>query len=994
LLLAALQVVAIAWFSPGRGLPLDDAWIHSVVARTFAETGTLGYAPGQHGAAATSYLWAALLAIDFKFLHLGPDRWALLLNGAAALTTGQLLYSILGRARPDDCGETDWKAIAFVTSLFACASPNVLWFTCSGMEAMPLVALALAAIWCACTGRALLGGLAAGALALLRPEATPLGGLLAVYMFRSDRKKAVAMAAPWAVGLAIYVGSNLAKTGQPLPSTLQGRRWLWLEMSSGLSRSDLALDFLDQWGTRLGTYTFDTTAAVIWIFVAIAAYGAIRLARVRSADGVRLLVAWSLFHAAFYALLLPTPGHGGRYQPFTPLLFTAFLPLGAALLLRELARLGGAKLRFAWFGVIGLIPWIALAWPVAASLRWANALAVAHVQATEIGAGNFIATLPPGNVASFDIGGTGYASHRRVLDLGGLSDPKTAALLQSGRISTWLEANQVRWVVLPESYEAVLPTFEEYRTRLHLAENAALELEPIRVFETPYAQWQPAIAATWNAAPKQVVYEVRYTSKPGPREAKPIGPPRAISDPGRLAPKKERRVAEHMLATLAAWDTPVDIRITNEPAPSDGACVIRLGWWGIGVDGCKEIGDPAALKALAYEQTGRYIDVGDFGGALRSLPHVVAQVKRRTDPSFHPSLPPLMMPIPGGAYGPRMGASGFGLVLFMSVLLLGLAIEAAAREGVVSRAFGFLRTRLAPTLLLGLAGCGRADVAAAIPQGRGAVELAIERGGDVQGAPLFEAANAGDAEIVSLLLARGASASAEAPDGTGPLHLAARRGHAAVLEVLIAAGAKVDGPAGPRARTALQDAAATGSTDAVRVLLRAGADPNTKDSFGQTALHLIATLDPQRSVAITKMLLEAGADLKLQDARSFTPLHAAASTDNAFFIQTVREAESFADVLAERTLAGETPLAVAIHYQRDRAAEALLEAGAQVPDKAMPPLHEAARMDAVARAAGLLSGPVALDRKHDGKTAFDVAVESGSKRVEALLRAQPRARPR
>ena len=108
LVLAVVQAAAIAWFSPGPGLPLDDAWIHQVVARTFADTGTLGYAPGQHGAAATSYLWAALLAIDFKIRLLEPTRWALVLNGLAALATGQLLHSIILRARPEGVTPRQW----------------------------------------------------------------------------------------------------------------------------------------------------------------------------------------------------------------------------------------------------------------------------------------------------------------------------------------------------------------------------------------------------------------------------------------------------------------------------------------------------------------------------------------------------------------------------------------------------------------------------------------------------------------------------------------------------------------------------------------------------------------------------------------------------------------------------------------------------------------------------------------------------------------------
>src|SRR3954471_14092464 len=95
--LGCAQLAALLWFAVPRGLPLDDAWIHQVVARTFAESGTLGYAPGEHGAAATSYLWAALLAVNFKVLHMSPVKWAFALNAIASGVTGQILYSLLAR---------------------------------------------------------------------------------------------------------------------------------------------------------------------------------------------------------------------------------------------------------------------------------------------------------------------------------------------------------------------------------------------------------------------------------------------------------------------------------------------------------------------------------------------------------------------------------------------------------------------------------------------------------------------------------------------------------------------------------------------------------------------------------------------------------------------------------------------------------------------------------------------------------------------------------
>jgi ankyrin repeat protein len=1078
LALAAIQIAAIGWFSPGRGLPLDDAWIHQVVARTFAETGTLGYAPGQHGAAATSYLWAALLGINFKLLHLEPSLWALILNGVSAIATGQLLYALLLRATPDDRVEGDrpaleafdWRATSFFATLVACVSPNVLWFVCSGMEAMPFVALSLAAIWAATDRprvtagsvglargsgrtlpRALVAGIAAGALALLRPEAAPLGGLLAAYTLIRSRswKRALSIATPWALATLLYVGSNVVKTGHALPSTLAGRRWLWFAMSAGHSRTDRVLDFLDAWGTRLGSYTFDTSLAVVFVLAGIAAYGALRLARSRhlDQDGPKLLLLWALFHAAFYALLLPTPGHGGRYQPLTPLLFVVCLPIGAAFVLCELVRVTGAgprNVRFAWFAALALAPTAALEAPIAASLREANALAVAHIQATEIGAGNYVAGLPDGAIASFDIGGIGIASRRRILDLGGLSDPATAALLESGRLSSWLEDNHDRWIVLPRSSEPALPVFDDYRSRLHLADNPALELQAMRVFSTPHDKWEPSIRATWNAAEAQAVYEVKYTHAAGPREVglAPPGERREIADPEALVHRRERIVVESMLATLATWGLPVDIRLTSDEtpgAPSGGdACLVRLGFWGVAVDGCASIGSDL-VRARAYELAGRYLAIGDLGGALGTIPHALADAERRIDPRFHPPIAPLRYPVPGGSPPASGGASGAGLGIFSAVLLAALLLERAARKSArVSRLARTVGARIATamgtssnpaatfvlgSLVVGLTmwpflGEDRSrDVLRAVARGRGAVEIALARGSGASEersarAALVEAAGRGDADIVALLLESGARTDAHQADGTLPIHLAARGGHRAALAVLVAAmkergaaneeaqeagrrSAALDGTAGPRHRTAIHDAVLAGSLDSVALLLQAGADPNKPDGFGETPLHLLATSDPLRAPAIAGALLAGGADPRRVDRRGFTPLHAAAAAaEDDALVRVLVDPGSGSATRAETTAltpGGETALDVALRYGRDRAAEALLRAGSVISGaNAWPPLHDAARMDAIDRIANLVASAADTERRFRGLTALDVAREHGSKRAFALLREHTR----
>ena len=60
-------------------------------------------------------------------------------------------------------------------------------------------------------------------------------------------------------------------------------------------------------------------------------------------------------------------------------------------------------------------------------------------------------------------------------------------------------------------------------------------------------------------------------------------------------------------------------------------------------------------------------------------------------------------------------------------------------------------------------------------------------------------------------------------------------------------------------------AAHSGSTDAVRILLENGADPNVKETAnGQTALMFAAAAD---RIDVVKLLLARGADLNVDVAR-------------------------------------------------------------------------------------------------------------------------------
>lgn len=181
--------------------------------------------------------------------------------------------------------------------------------------------------------------------------------------------------------------------------------------------------------------------------------------------------------------------------------------------------------------------------------------------------------------------------------------------------------------------------------------------------------------------------------------------------------------------------------------------------------------------------------------------------------------------------------------------------------------------------------------------------------------PLHEAIEANDLDRVRELIAQGEPVNSKDEDGRSALYVAALEGHLPVIKQLVGSGADVNGvtvtPDGDR-WTPLIIAAYVGNKDIVDFLVSHGADIDTKDNHGYTALswamkegysntvRLLITRGADVNVSyvhkqgphyfptlllgafityvgedadIPLLLIKHGADINAKDARGATPLH-------------------------------------------------------------------------------------------------------------------------
>jgi ankyrin repeat protein len=289
------------------------------------------------------------------------------------------------------------------------------------------------------------------------------------------------------------------------------------------------------------------------------------------------------------------------------------------------------------------------------------------------------------------------------------------------------------------------------------------------------------------------------------------------------------------------------------------------------------------------------------------------------------------------------------------------------------------------TPLIIASGLGRADI----------VKLLLAKGANVNKAskegwtPLYEASINGRANVVKVLLNKGADVNKADKFGKTPLHGASYLGRTEVVKVLLAAPGIDVNKADIDGRTPLYWASRDGYTGVVQALLAApGIDVNKADKDGETPLYLASD---RGHVKVVKLLLSKGANINKATESKDTPLLTASYKGHTEVVKLLLA--KGADANKPDVDGGETALYVASEEDHAGIVEILLKAGAN-PNKAdkrgRTPLYVASREGNPYSVRALLkSRVIQVDQADvDGWTPLMIASQFGSPLcARALLKA-------
>ena len=424
------------------GFPLDDAWIHLVYARNFAEHGEWAFRLGEHSAGSTAPLWTALLAIGF-LVPLAPYAWTYILGWLALSAIAILAENTARRLIPVYQSRVPW------VGLFMALEWHLTWSATSGMEILlhALIVMAVLTALMERSRRYLTLGLLAGLSVWVRPDGlTLLGPILFTMVFQEDSLKSrgrafVKVAIGFGALFVPYLAFNLALSGTPMPNTFYAKQaeyqvyWLSKPLTERLSGYLLPI--------VAGPFVVLIPGLFLWFY---------KIFRERNWGMVAGLI-WFFGYVAIYFMRLPAYQHGRYIIPALPILYFWGL----------LGMVGFATSPFASKRVTSFwqVMVIVLSFSFQMIGAYQNAYDVVWIESQMVRTAKWVnENLPPGTVlAVHDIGAIGYFSENPLIDLAGLITPEVVPFIRDEtRLAAYIDSTPAKYMIsFPSLYPRLTP---------------------------------------------------------------------------------------------------------------------------------------------------------------------------------------------------------------------------------------------------------------------------------------------------------------------------------------------------------------------------------------------------------------------------------------------------------------------------------------------------------------------------------------------------------
>ncbi len=433
------------------GVTLDDGWIHLSFARnlSYYHVWSINPSEGVSGGS-SSILWVLLLAVGYLF----TDNGVLLsyfYNFLLLLGLVYLLRRLLEEVYPS------YRVGKVILGCFLIISAgNLFWFAFSGMETLLLIVFGLSCIYFASHRKIFLSSVFSFLISLVRPEGIILA-LIVGFSVRRRSKDFWWIFASGVSGFCLMCFCNYCFTGTMLPSTLIGRRWIiGVPMSAELNPLRVVSNFfyiVGVWCYRLLEFTFGQALLYrvfgsVWLSWVISgmcgivcAVGFVRYL-IMMKFMMRDLFVWSILSIFAYSVMMPTRGHGGRYQGMIVVFAMLCFVLGVEYVWRIK--------KVDWRNFVRVVIVFLVLASLSSNYVWfrITGMSMVHLDRVHISAARWISENTPADakVAGFDIGALSYFGGREVIDLGGLIDPEAGRAMYEGKSVEYMESKGANYL--------------------------------------------------------------------------------------------------------------------------------------------------------------------------------------------------------------------------------------------------------------------------------------------------------------------------------------------------------------------------------------------------------------------------------------------------------------------------------------------------------------------------------------------------------------------